>query len=299
MSEKKGVVELSHQPALSGDWSFEAQIKALESCSQERDDTFKERSVRDVTDKGRMQGAAQLLKVLEDVLSKAPKALTNGTAQGTSSSSSKNGRLLPLQEVSEVATRKEVKSLLKRLQELREEGRCGASLDNEAMDVLAALDSLPVSVTCLKATKVAVELTQTFWRSNCVGAEVQRDAAALVKRWRVMYKASEGHASTVSPAVQARHCKNVSMDLEECVHSSKQRVQNYQELIRGSCALLLYDKAAAGCLVSGTLGAKDFVKKVERELLLIAKSRRASSEQAHVDAFGRRFVSPPRRKSFK
>lgn len=237
---------------LDGAWSFEAQIGAIKSCNKVDDLSFKEKSVKDVSDRGRTEGAARLQQVLEDVLSSAP----SKPAKAATAAPKTNG----LEQAEETEVRREVRGLLQVLQGLRTDGGPVAKRNAIAMDVLRQLDSLNVSVACLKSTKIAAELNQPYWRGTEVSEEVRRYASSLVREWRAMYKAETGGTtSAISPAVLARKCKSLSMDLEECAYGRHQRVAQYIEVVNCLCGVLKADYNAGKELLDGTLLPKQLV----------------------------------------
>mmetsp|Transcript_63075 Transcript_63075/g.137043 ORF Transcript_63075/g.137043 Transcript_63075/m.137043 type:complete len:270 (+) Transcript_63075:66-875(+) len=226
---------------------FKAHLSAIESCSSKDDLNFQERSVRDVSDAGRAQGAARLQAVLQEVLKRA-------VAPKGSPPASLGELQLPESEV-----RREVQSLVRRLQELRDLGN-SAGRNMEVGDVLRRLERLPVSAKCLKVSKVAVELNQPCWRAS-EAADIRERASALVRRWRAEFRARHGSPEETL-SMQARRCRNLSMDLEEGAYGRSQGISAYADLVEALCLLLRRDPSAATGLMTGAVTGKDLVGRV-------------------------------------
>eukprot|EP00929_Paragymnodinium_shiwhaense_P009133 TRINITY_DN113183_c0_g1_i1.p1 TRINITY_DN113183_c0_g1~~TRINITY_DN113183_c0_g1_i1.p1 ORF type:complete len:321 (-),score=69.29 TRINITY_DN113183_c0_g1_i1:110-1072(-) len=268
---------------LSGEWNFKAQLRALKDAANTVVDYgFREGSVRDVTDKQRQAAHAKLESTLVEVLSrpmtdkerkKAAKA--EAAAKDAVRSGMSDGHVLPLkepQEMSEAEMCQQVKVLCKRLQTLRKDGK-HASRDADSVEVLYELEHIPMSVKCLKVTKVAAELNQPCWRGPGVSAEIREHVTSLVRRWRSMYRQEEGLPDGASAATHARRCRNLSMDLESAVHSRVQKVTPYAELVQAACALLYVEVASARSLLQGGIPTKDFVQRAARQLQMFQASR--------------------------
>mmetsp|Transcript_93006 Transcript_93006/g.259112 ORF Transcript_93006/g.259112 Transcript_93006/m.259112 type:complete len:275 (+) Transcript_93006:89-913(+) len=257
--EKQTSVMLPDKIQLDGAWSFQAQFDALKACNAQDDLTFKSNSVKDVSDRGREEGAARLQKALEIALSSDPARASRKRALPAPTSSA--------EQLEEVEVRREVRALLTTLQRLREDGP-HAKRDESAMGVLRQLGDLNVSVACLKATRIAAELNQPSWRGSEVSAEVRQYAAALVKEWRAMYRAETGSLGdeTLSPAARSRKCRNLSMDLEACTHGRHQKVAHYIEAIEYLCRLIIADGQASRGLLAGTVASKDLVARALDEI---------------------------------
>mmetsp|Transcript_49936 Transcript_49936/g.139838 ORF Transcript_49936/g.139838 Transcript_49936/m.139838 type:complete len:301 (-) Transcript_49936:44-946(-) len=268
---------LQDRPNLDSGWSFTQQFAALaRSAITEDDRTFKESSVKDVTDKGRAQGSAKLHAALVEVCAKAPKARRKPSA-GAVLDAAPGERLLPLKDLdglTDAELRTEVGALCRRLQQFRADGPSRANEENAA-SVLLELERLPVTVRCLKATKIAAELNLPFWRSNEIPPGVRDHASALVKRWRTMYRCEEGLPGGASAATHERRCRNLATDLESTLHSHKQRVNEYSELIQGACALLHFDPEATRSLLQGGISAKDFATRALRKTQRALAARQA------------------------
>ncbi|OLQ10445.1 hypothetical protein AK812_SmicGene5847 [Symbiodinium microadriaticum] len=61
-----GCREAGGKVQLDGAWSFKAQLNALGSVNQEEDFSFRQNSVKEVTDRGRAEGISRLQKVLQE-----------------------------------------------------------------------------------------------------------------------------------------------------------------------------------------------------------------------------------------
>jgi len=245
---------LRHGPSLDGGWSFQAQFEALKKSSgpPQDDFTFREQSVKDVSDRGRAEGAAKMQQVLEDVLS-------SQRVSPVKQEACKAFRKCEGPEAAEVC--REVQSLVRVLQGLRKSGGAAASRSSAALDALRQLDSVNVSVACLKVTKVAVEVNQPCWRGNEASGEIRNLATALVKEWRGMYRAEtgQGSTSTLNPVILSRRCKTLSMDLEDCAYGKHQRAKHYIEVVNCICGLLRLDETVGKRLLDGHLRPKELV----------------------------------------
>lgn len=271
--EKHGVQVVHEGPRLDSAWSYQAQFNALNAAAaanKEVDRTFQEHSVKDVTDNGREAAAKRLQAALEDAL----KALASSPKGGGTSSlepvagSPLNAQLAKI-EVPEVEVRREVKLLVGHLRGLR--ASCtGEARDASALDVLKQLQALPISVDCLKSTKVAVELNEGCWRGSGVSAEVRGLASSLVHRWRAMFRAGAGGGAEgiqTSGVGHERRCRNLSMDLEESCYGQKQRTSGYAEVVEIVCRLVRHEPESARALLTGAKKSKELVEKAERHLM--------------------------------
>jgi len=273
--EKQPSVLLEHKASLDGSWNFQAQINALKSCGggggagsaggpPSKDDlTFKESSVKDVTDRGRTEGAARLQKALEIALTEAPPTAPRPAPKA-------------LMVKEEVDVRGKVKAHLGALQRLRYDGKT-KSRDSAALDILRQLDSLNVSVPCLKDTKIALELNQPCWRGNEVSADVRQYASSLVKQWRTMFRVETGTGEVaMAPAVRSRKCRSRSMDLEECAYGQYQKVAQYMEVVDWTCKIIMADGKVSQGLLAGTLTSKALLTRAVEEV------KRLKAHQKHL-----------------
>mmetsp|Transcript_54662 Transcript_54662/g.159509 ORF Transcript_54662/g.159509 Transcript_54662/m.159509 type:complete len:276 (-) Transcript_54662:34-861(-) len=243
---------------LDGSWTFQAQFNALKTSQTQDDLTFRENSVKDVTDRGRQEGADRMQKALEIAWTATPppkppgqKALQMTPGPG---------------EAEEAEVRREVKVHLKTLQRLREEGPT-SKRDASVMNVLRQLRDLNVSVACLKATKIAAELNQPCWRGNEVSAELRRYSSSLVKEWRTMYRVETGTPEpAMSAAVRSRKSRRISMDLEESAYGRHQKVAHYMEVVDWTCKIIIGDNEVSNGLLAGTLPSKELLARSAEEL---------------------------------
>lgn len=250
-TEKTAVKNLS--PAglqIDGSARPESQIRVLNMMFAEEDLTFVEGSVKDVTDRGRAMATQKMQRALELAIGESSLVETPpkvGAFKGP--------------EASEV--RHEVRKLLRVLQSCRagKEGQ-GEERDELALQVVRQLEELPVDVACLKATKVAAELNHQDFRSDSVfPREVRERTAALVKRWRVMYKGVEVAAGRRRPdASESRKAKHTATDLEEAAYTLAQRLSQYCEAVDATVERCSRDAAATKQVLQGELLAKEFVK---------------------------------------
>jgi len=159
--------------------------------------------------------------------------------------------------------RREVETLLRQLVGLRDV--TGSGRDAAALDALRQLATLPISVHCLKKTKVALELNRPCWRQS-QATEIRNTVASVVRRWRTMFKVETGMADGVSSNSHARRCRNLSMDLEEAAFGQQPRLAIYDHVITVLCHLLRRDSRAAGSLMGGGMATKDFVTRAIQEV---------------------------------
>mmetsp|Transcript_6832 Transcript_6832/g.20161 ORF Transcript_6832/g.20161 Transcript_6832/m.20161 type:complete len:287 (-) Transcript_6832:411-1271(-) len=262
--EKEASALLNERPSLDSSWSFQAQFSALKASNPQDDLSFRENSVRDVTDRGRAEGASKLQAVLDEALRSRPTAAPRKAAPALPPSTAANAQ--------ENEVRREVRAQLDALQRLRPEPPTKAR-DGAVLQVLRKLAGLKISVACLKSTKVAAELNQSSWRGNEVAPEVRGLVTALIKDWRAMYRAEEG-TSTLTPEARTRKCRNLSMDLEECAYGRYQRVAQYIQTIEGMCCVIKIDSEVSSNLLAGTLPAKELVDRVSANIRRQAEKRK-------------------------
>jgi len=266
--ELKGIPVPPEQRAqLDSSWSLEAQVGALKGSGAEDDLTFRESSVKDVTDRGRSQGAGQLQKALEHAMSAAPPKPAPSAQPAAPAQT-------PEEKQREAELQRGVRELLLALRRSWQEGE-SAKRTAAAMTVLRQLSGLKVSVACLKATRIAAELNQPCWKGSDVAPEVRGLATSLVRDWRAMYRAQEGgSAPALSPAVLARKCRTVSMDLEECAYGKQQKVATYSDLVEGLCRLLAESHETSSGLLAGTVAVKQLVARVDEQVRRVQTQKR-------------------------
>lgn len=254
---------LSEKPQLDGSWSYQAQLRALDSCNPVEDLTFKESSVKDVSDAGRGQGAAKIQRVLTEV--------SSALAQPASKRQKTNHGISP----QELEVCQEVCALMQQLQHFRNEG--ASSVQSKAVvDVLLLLKTLPINVACLKKTKIAAELNQPFWRGESISADVQKFASFLVRTWRNMYKAETEDAGPngMSASILARTLKGLSSDLEESIYGHHPKIVQYTEHVDAVCERIRDNRITEG-LMAGSIKSKEFVK------LVVDSVKKRHEQQRH------------------
>lgn len=261
--------EVVAKPHLDSSWTYNAQCRLLNNFNAPEDLSFKESSVKDVSDNGRARAAARLQEALEASLRRAPspprKKHKASSALSSSPQATAAAHFAEL-AIPEREIRAEVTELLLQLREIRE-----ARADREfAVDILRQLELKEVTVKCLKTTKIAVELNQPYWRGGMVCAEVRERATSLVRKWRAMYRAEAGTSDAVAEAAnqhtQSRRCRNVAMDLEEASYAHQQKVGKYVEIIEGVVDHLVRDPVAVRSIMRGVMSTKEFVKRAADEL---------------------------------
>lgn len=272
-AENKCSYEFSGKLQLDGSASCAAQVRVLAFANREEDLSFKESSVKDVTDKGRSQAAALVQNVLEQLLGASATPRPERTARieggvlkrkaGQISSEDTPASSSTAAPAEEAEMRQEVRSAVQELQKIR---LAGGARTNDAIEILHRLDLLPMTISCLKITKIAMEVNQGHWRDNQVAMirELSRD---LVHRWRALFRGETGvPASAVTPAaIGSQRLRTTAMFLEESCYTRIQAVAPYKALMQGVAERLLGDPQMARDLAVGGISAADFVKKVADE----------------------------------
>lgn len=267
-SENKCSVEASFKLQIDGSKSFVAQARVLGICLNPEgpDLNFKESSVKDVTDKARASAASKLQQALEKMLissstaplckveggvlkRKASAAFAGGISNTTSSSSS--SAYAPKHETE---MRQEVRDYMEKLTHIRLSGGAEAGT---AWSILKDLALLPMSASCLKITKIGIEINQGFWRGS-QNKDIRELATSLVHKWRSLYRADTG-APEPAASVSASRCRTLSMILEETCHTHVQKVKSYEEFVNDVIQRLLNDRDLAGKIARDSAFATEFV----------------------------------------
>eukprot|EP00933_Yihiella_yeosuensis_P048886 TRINITY_DN45342_c0_g1_i1.p1 TRINITY_DN45342_c0_g1~~TRINITY_DN45342_c0_g1_i1.p1 ORF type:complete len:286 (+),score=61.61 TRINITY_DN45342_c0_g1_i1:59-859(+) len=245
---------------LDGEWSFQAQFRALGACHVEDDLAFKESSVKDISDRGRSEGVLRFQTALEEGLSrsssqlkgkrKAPEAEEDDG--GIAAASASDGKLI------EAEVRRDVRALMVPLRELSQVSPT-PSTNAAVLEIFRQLRRLQVSVDCLKATKVAAELNQPCWKGDQVSQEVREAAASLVRRWRSMYKSQA--STSDEPKIDERKCRCMAVDLEACTHGQMPKTSMYCRSVEVLCEIIRRDADLCRRMVFGTESIQDLVGK--------------------------------------
>eukprot|EP00746_Dinoflagellata_sp_MGD_P016330 gnl/MRDRNA2_/MRDRNA2_136800_c0_seq1.p1 gnl/MRDRNA2_/MRDRNA2_136800_c0~~gnl/MRDRNA2_/MRDRNA2_136800_c0_seq1.p1 ORF type:complete len:302 (+),score=65.63 gnl/MRDRNA2_/MRDRNA2_136800_c0_seq1:68-907(+) len=188
-------------PANSEESSIKSQASFLASymnfMTAEEDLSFKESSVKDVTDGGREDAIEALMKAISTAVKRV-------TANPTASI--KDGATLPIadptQEVLELVTK------LRAVRHAKHDLKDPAA----SVGILRKLESLPIDVECLKRTKVALEFNNDFWKHHEDSTTRER-VASLVRRWKGMYRAVQGKGTSLSE----QRLKVLATDLEAAI----------------------------------------------------------------------------------
>jgi len=264
---------------LDGSASCAAQVRVLSLCNQQEDLSFKESSVKDVTDKGRAQAAALLQNVLEQLVGAAAVKSPERTAKieggilkrkassafGSAASPSSSSTAAPAEEAE---MRQEVRSDLAELQKIR---LAGGARTSDAIEILHRLDLQEMTISCLKITKIAMEVNQGHWRNNQV-AMIRELSGGLVHMWRSLFRGEAaisqtgipGTAATPAP-IGSQRLRTTAMFLEESCYGHVQTAAPYRALMQGVAEHLLQDPPRARDLAVGGISASDLVKKVVHE----------------------------------
>lgn len=262
--ENRLSTELPPLVQLDGSWTFQAQFKALAACSAVDDLSFKENSVKCVTDRGRTEGALRLKTALQLAFTKCSAKESQKPEKVPS-----DAKKAPI-DVEESHTRHEVQKLMRHLQSLEKAGP-GAKRDQQALDVLNELKRLPISVGCLKATKVPAELNKPCWKSSQVSEAVREKAALLVHSWRTLYRCqAPGSLEGVSAAFLPKRAQLLAVELEETIHGQFPRTRSYIETVEALCEVLQKELQFGRRMLTGGASAQEVVKHVV-ELLTLQK----------------------------
>jgi len=274
--ENKLCREASGRIQLDGQWSFQAQFNALGACNQEDDNSFKENSVKEITDRGRVEGAARLQQALEaslasdglsSLLKHAPrdrplkrKALAEDADGGLTEAAAANDA------AAESEVRKSVRALLQPLRELEKVAGSPAR-NNAALDIFRQLRRLNVTVNVLKATKVAAELNKPCWKGMQAAPEVRQAASSLVRSWKNMYRAQAGAVDDVSEANLTKGCHRLSINLEESVHAKCPKTQHYCRVVEVLCAEIQSAPSLSRDMMLGSANGKDLLQRIVSQVV--------------------------------
>lgn len=255
-----GCREAGGKVQLDGAWSFKAQLNALGSVNQEEDFSFRQNSVKEVTDRGRAEGISRLQKVLQEsapalpTTSKKRKALPAGNED--------DQKIAKAMDAAEAELRKNVLALLTPLRDLEQVAGQPES-DTAVLAIFRQLRRLNITTDCLKATRVALELNKPCWRGSKAAAPVRDAATSLIKSWRNMYRAEHGQSSESEEAARARQLRLLAVDLEDKVFNQCHKMDHYCRAIEslsqdlGSqdlCQSLVQGRTSGQVLVSKTMG---------------------------------------------
>jgi len=288
-AENKPSFEAASRLQLGSQSSLAAQARVLGLCLNPAgpDLSFKESSVKDVTDKARTSAASKLQKALEKMLvtsitspachieggvlkRKASAAFVDGISHTPASSSSsacaikQETDMTPASSSSlacapkhETDMRQEVREEVEKLKKIRLSG--GAEVDS-AVSILKDLALQPISASCLKITKIGVEINQGFWRGS-QNNNIRELATTLVHKWRSLYRAENGAPEPVIAAasVSTTRCRTLSMILEQTCHTHVQKVKMYSEFVDDVIDRLLSDQSLARKIGRDSAFATEFV----------------------------------------
>jgi len=249
--EKQASQTLSFRPQLDGSLKTESQAKYLSNFFAREDDlTFKEGSVKDVSDRGRAQVVNALMQALVVAFrqaaaeEKAPAATVGAAA------------IAPAWVLQDVLEQMEV------LQQIRARGRPSECLS--AAGPLRKLATLPIDSATLKRTKVALELNHDFWK-KAPREEVRQMVAVLVRQWRNMYRSEQGTQTRRGPS--ERSVRNLATDLEECAYSRAPKSSHYANLVQDLLQKLERAPGTAAGLLDGTQRSMDLVQLLHQRTL--------------------------------
>mmetsp|Transcript_6434 Transcript_6434/g.11175 ORF Transcript_6434/g.11175 Transcript_6434/m.11175 type:complete len:311 (-) Transcript_6434:24-956(-) len=279
-SERKLAMEFQgSQIKLDGSWTFQAQFNALAACNAVVDLSFKEGSIKDVSDIARMKGADFIQEVLDDIVATQRLSVKRRKFSKRSLSTDLVSVANPDDAtpwLTQEDVEKDVRFLLTELQRHRREP-AGNVRDAMIADILAQLEHLPVSLVCLQKTRLAIELNDPFWKGPTVSAAVREKSSSLIRRWRAMLKAQVPGSLEESPATYARRCRNLSMDLEECAYGisqSAKKLGGYADLLEAAADSLRQNPKVVEALLTGNSEAKDFVADIAKSVRWKIDSRK-------------------------
>eukprot|EP00931_Biecheleriopsis_adriatica_P050973 TRINITY_DN29531_c0_g1_i2.p1 TRINITY_DN29531_c0_g1~~TRINITY_DN29531_c0_g1_i2.p1 ORF type:complete len:290 (-),score=58.03 TRINITY_DN29531_c0_g1_i2:209-1078(-) len=258
--ENKPVREVGSRIQLDGTWGFQAQFNAIAACTREDDNSFKENSVKEVTDRGRAEAAARLQRALEEALEQDSSDRTS-KRKASAIEDERDRGLTEAVKTAEAEVRRDVRALLSPLKELEKVAGSDAS-NNAALDIFRQLKRLRMTVDCLKATKIAVELNKPCWRGSQAMPEVRDAASSLVRSWRSMYRAQAGKAEGISEATKQRRFRLLSVDLEASAHGMSPKIQQYCRVIEELCEAIVNDPQLCRDLVQGSIPGNQLVGKM-------------------------------------
>lgn len=272
------------KPVLDGSWSFQAQFNAIAAMSAEDDWSFKEGSVKDVTDRGRGEAVRKLQEALEETIEENPpparlSSLLYRPGKDAAEDEDDGGIAKAAAAdaaVAEVQLRKDVRALLVPLHEL-EKLPASASRNGAVLDIFKQLKRLRISTDCLKATKIAVELNKPCWRGALASKEVRETASALVKNWRSMYRTQTG---TSVEKVSQRRFRLVAVDMEESTYGSDPKMAQYCKTIERLCKELRKDPELCRELLAGTSSGAELRLRVSERVKREQLTKKKKSEAA-------------------
>jgi hypothetical protein len=250
-AENSAAGAVANGPQLGGTQSIESQATSLSRQQNKVDDlTFRERSVRDVSDRGRM-------KVMEDIM----RSLAVGVKRER-----EQQRAQKAGQTSQVE--QDICSQVARLQEIRSSARDPAA----AAEPLRRLAATRMDGLLLRKTKVALELNQDFWK-RCSSLQVKQMVVTLVKDWRAVYRKEEDGPSE-------RTLRNAAADLENSTHVLAPRTAQYSNLVNALLGRLEQVPSIASSIIDGRQGSLDLVTKVNNRFL--AEKKNAGNKPSEV-----------------
>jgi len=263
--ENKVCKELSgSRIQLDVQWGFQAQFNAIAACNPDDDLSFKENSVKNITDRGRAEGIARLQRALEESVENAPRQrppkrkAVEEDPDGLTEAAAANVA------AAESQCRKDVRALLQPLRELEKVAGTTAR-NNAVLDIFRQLRRLSMTVNVLKATKVAAELNKPCWKGTQAAPEVRQAASSIVRSWKTMYRSQSdqaGASDEISDARLSKQCRSRSVDLEETVHGKCPITDKYCRVIEVLCADLLDTPSLSRELLTGSSNGKDLLSRI-------------------------------------
>jgi len=260
-----GSREVGSRIQLDGAWSFQAQLDALRACNREEDWTFKENSVKEVTDRGRTEATARLQKALGE-----SQLMPRQKRKAIELENDEDRKITEAMKAAEADVRKHVRALLAPLKDLEQVPR-SADSDAAALAIFRQLRRLQVTVECLKSTRIAAELNKPRWRGANAAPEVRNAVTSLIKGWRSMYRAETGK-SDVLDATRARKVRLQAVDLEEKIFAQCQRLKDYRRVMELVTEELMQCRDVSDRLLEGSLSGYDLVAKNAGRLRIAARA---------------------------
>mmetsp|Transcript_97970 Transcript_97970/g.204365 ORF Transcript_97970/g.204365 Transcript_97970/m.204365 type:complete len:289 (+) Transcript_97970:61-927(+) len=266
-------------PKLDSSWKLDRQLKALAACETKvgkTDDlTFKESSIKDVTDRGRGQVVEALMEALEKAINIADEetrrlALVDRQMAKNLAGSSQSSSQVPKHVYDEVKSHREA------LARFRKSGR---TVDQPIAECLAQLGRLPIDARVLKETKVALELNHEFWRKSPETA-VRNYITELVTEWKNKFRAETGNYPEPKKKVYSqRALKNTATDLEGAAYNRVPRLLEYQQVIKAILTRFLEAPKQAVGIMEGGRSSESVVKDVHAEWMLMSRQMQAKRQR--------------------
>lgn len=281
-AEKKGVQNLQNQPTLNGGGSIEGQAASLARMGNSVDDlSFKERSVRDISDRGRAKTVEDIMRALATAF-KSERERKKTEQINAAAVAAAAGQAVP-----QSATQQAVCAQLDILRRIRAKGK--APNPYVAAAPLQTLAALPINSEILKRTKVALELNHDFWRKTAP-EDVRRMVNTLVREWKAAYRKEEDGPSE-------RTLRNSAAEIEESAQNVAPRKKEYSALVDGLLRKFLTSPEVGTSILDGCERAQELVSRINRRV--VAEVANAGMKQGQASGSGSQAALPPPEKRLR